>query len=982
MSAIFISHSSKDNAWAERIATWLKEQGYEGIFLDFDPQNGIPAGRVWEKELYHQLRRCRAVIALCSDHFTASQWCLSEVAIASNLGKSLFPILIDPCALPALLGNRQMIDLTADPDQGFHRLARGLAQAGLDPKDIFQWDPQRPPYPGLMAFQEKDAPVFFGRDEAIREGLDRLHNLRRYGGKALLLVLGASGCGKSSLVRAGIVPRLRRDLENWLVLNPFRPGLDPFAELADSLNTAFAVHGKSPSDAPATPEDLQRQLEDLRRSSGHREATVVIPIDQFEELLRGGGDSAADNGMGGDLFLAFLSEVMKNAPSRLVVLATLRSDFLGTFQCHPELMGLPFDDLKLGPMEVEGYTQVIEGPAHVAGLVLKPGLSQRLVQDTQTGDALPLLAFTLRELWERFGQDGDLTLAEYGALGGLEGSVQRAAEVVLSARPLRNEEMDALRQAFLAMSRINEYGNYARCSVEWDDLPRDSREILQRFVDARLLVSKEKGTVEVAHEALLRNWPLLKDWLDDNREFLLWRQRFQAALTEYEVSRTLLRDAPLVVAERWRGSTAAGSEERKLIDLSLARRRQRVLRSCLLAGAATVVAGFTGTIWLQLHMTRLAQARQYFANAGLFVKANPMGSLLNGLAAMGTLDQDARESIALSETLVEAMARRNMEGFGPAVPADQSLIRSLLALKNGEVISGGENGSLRRWREGKPLGAPIPTDQGKVYSLAELDNGEVVTGGENGSLRRWREGRPLGAPIPTGQGKVYSLAVLGNGELVSGGENGTLRRWREGKPLGAAIPTGQEKVFRLLALENGELISGGSDGTLRRWREGRPLGEAIATGQIKVLSLVALKDGEVVSGGENGTLRRWREGKPLGAPMPTGQDQVWSLMEGRNGELLSGGNDGSLRVWRNGYPVWEVIQTGQGMILNLVELKNGQIVSGSGDGTLKFFPLPKMVFRAACLQLKKHPALVTPRTPTEKEARHTCQREMSSDTQN
>src|SRR5262245_32888175 len=177
MSAIFISHSSKDNAWAARIAAWLKVQGHQSLFLDFDPQNGIPAGRDWEKELYHQLRRCRAVIALLSENFTASEWCKGEAWIASNLGKSLFPVRIGPCGLTQMLRSFQAIDLTIDPDDGFQRLARGLAEAGLDPKDIFQWDSTRPPYPGLMAFQEADAPVFFGRDQEIQEGLDRLHNL-------------------------------------------------------------------------------------------------------------------------------------------------------------------------------------------------------------------------------------------------------------------------------------------------------------------------------------------------------------------------------------------------------------------------------------------------------------------------------------------------------------------------------------------------------------------------------------------------------------------------------------------------------------------------------------------------------------------------------------------------------------------------------------------------------------------------------------
>ena len=537
MSAIFISHSSKDNAWAERIATWLRGQGYEGIFLDFDPKVGIPTGRDWEKELYHQLRRCRAVIALCSKHFNRSQWCISEVAIASNLGKSLFPVQISPCTAPSLLRKAQITRFTEDPEEGFRRLARGLAEAGLDPKDIFQWDQKRPPYPGLMSFQERDAPVFFGRGEAIREGLDRLHNLRRYGGKALLLVLGASGCGKSSLVRAGVVPRLRRDPETWLVLDPFRPRLDPFAELAEALTKAFSAKGTPSPEAPATAVDLQRQLEDLRRASGQRDATVVISIDQFEELLGDGGDSSAEQGIGGDPFLAFLREAMQDLSGRLVVLATLRSDFLGTFQCHQKLLGLLFDDLKLGPMEVEGYTQVIEGPAEVAGLRLEPGLSQRLFADTQTGDALPLLAFTLRELWERYGRDGDLTLAEYKALGGLEGSVQRTADGVIQARTLSHEETQAVRQAFLAMSRINEQGQYARIPARWEDMQPEAREVLERFVKARLLIrGKENGTIEVAHEALLRTWPTLKDWLDQSRQELEQQSRVRRLCQDLNIA--------------------------------------------------------------------------------------------------------------------------------------------------------------------------------------------------------------------------------------------------------------------------------------------------------------------------------------------------------------------------------------------------------------------------------------------------------------
>jgi WD40 repeat protein len=975
MSVIFISHSSKDNAWALRIKEWLKEpaQGFEGTFLDFDPQNGIPAGRDWEKELFHQLRRCRAVIALCSEHFNASQWCLSEVAIASNLGKSLFPVEIVPCSPPALLRKHQITRFTQDPEEGFLRLARGLAETSLDPKDIFQWDGKRTPYPGLMAFQEADAPVLFGRDHEIQEGLDRLHNLRRYGGNALLLVLGASGCGKSSLVRAGIVPRLRRDPENWLVLEPFRPRSNPFAELADVLTQAIRTPGETPPAPPTTAQEMKAQLEDLRRRRGYREASVVMVIDQFEELLAGdgsGSDSTAikpGDGAGSspaERFLAFLRDATQEADGRLVVLATLRSDFLSSFQCHPALVGVPFKVLKLGPMEAPDYARVIQGPAEVAGLVLEAGLTDRMVADTFTGDALPLLAFTLREMWERYGKDGDLSLTKYELLGRLEGSVQRAADGVHGARPLSAEEEEALRRAFLQLCRINEEGQHARSTAQWKELPPASRETLQRFVKARLLVSgKQNGTIEVAHEALLRTWPLLRRWLEESQEFLLWKRRFQGALEEYKISGTLLAGKPLEEAESWRDQTAENSAEGRMIDASLAARRRRRCRNLLLAGVAGLaVAGFTGGLWWQLQTIRQWQAQVFLKEHQRLIESDPLESVVNGLAAMAhSLESDPGRSLALSDSLPRVMAGIVAVSRQP-IQSGQGGVRSLVELKNGELVSGGNDGTLRRWRDGRAVGQPIQTGQEAVVNLIELKNGELISGGNDGTLRRWRDGRPVGQPIQTGQEAVVNLIELKNGELISCGLNGTLRRWRDGKPVGQPIQTGQGWVSSLIELKNGELISGGDDGTLRRWRDGKPVGQTIRTGQGRLSSLIELKNGELVSGGNDGTLRRWRDGKAVGdgQPIQTGQRMryggVNSLIELKNGELISGGNDGTLRRWRDGKPVdgGQPIQTGQWNdfegVISLIELKNGELISGGDDGTLRRWRAGKPVEGSQTIQ--------------------------------
>jgi formylglycine-generating enzyme required for sulfatase activity len=164
-----------------------------------------------------------------------------------------------------------------------------------------------------------------------------------------------------------------------------------------------------------------------------------------------------------------------------------------------------------------------------------------MVSDTKTSDALPLLAFTLRELCEGYGQDKLLTLEEYrDKLGRLDGSLARAAEAVLNAEHLSEKEGSVLRMAFLSMVQVNDKEQYAKQPVKWTDLPISIHHILERFVTARLLISggdKNGRTIEVAHEALFRAWPRLAKWLEDNHAFLVWRQRLNAKKKEWETKK-------------------------------------------------------------------------------------------------------------------------------------------------------------------------------------------------------------------------------------------------------------------------------------------------------------------------------------------------------------------------------------------------------------------------------------------------------------
>jgi len=562
VTAIFISHSSKDQEPATAMKAWLEAQGHSSLFLDFDPDAGIRAGSDWEQTLYGKLRQCQAVIALITPGWLGSKWCFAEIVQAREKGKAIFPVRVAPCDPGGLLADLQHIDLTNNAEDGYRRLALGLKDRGLDPSKIFAWDPAagRPPYPGLLAFQETDAAIFFGRNEEILDGLETLEHLERRGSEAprLLLLLGASGSGKSSLVRAGLIPRLKRDHEKWLPLPPFVPGTRPIEQLGQALGEAFSPRRDSPGfndsiervvrAAEANPHGgagLTGLVQDLRNAAGRQGATVLITIDQAEELL---GLTPADEA---GRFLYLLRAGLEDADCKLMVLATMRSDFLGAFQIHPVLQDrafphpLAYRTLEIDPLPLPRFREIIEGPAELAGLEIDESLADQMITDAGTRDALPLLAYTLHRLYRRAEQSGGcgtlrIEVADYRALGGLSGAIQRGAERVLEELEPSAVQMEALRAAFVPhLVRIGEDGQYVRQRADSERLPPLAQPLIDRLVDARLLITdrdRQSGheTVEVAHEALVRTWPLLTRWLQEDELKLRQHQSLLRAADEWE----------------------------------------------------------------------------------------------------------------------------------------------------------------------------------------------------------------------------------------------------------------------------------------------------------------------------------------------------------------------------------------------------------------------------------------------------------------
>jgi hypothetical protein len=497
MARIFISHSSRDNDAADRMKAWLASRGFENAFLDKDKTTGIPPGADWEKTLYREVEQSQAVIILQTADWLASKWCFAEFTQARALGKAIFPIIETPADGARIAPDIQALNLTRDREGGLESLARELVRIALDAQGGFRWDASRPPFPGLLAFQEEDAAVYFGRDDDIRRLIERLEARRAQGGAKLITLLGSSGSGKSSLLRAGVIPRLKRAGRNWIVVPPIRPAEHPIDALAVTL---AAARGPG-ADWAKMKDDLVRSdpkhaledlANDLRVKAGVGEVQILIPVDQAEELF---GVADPDETR---RFLKILSGTLSEDLPFMAVMA-LRSDFLGELQSATALTAR-FEEFSLPPIPLTRVPQIIEGPARVAGVGAEDVFVQQAARDAETEDALPLLAFTLRELLE-WPSNKSLTLERYKALGDekakltpLENAVRRAADRVLAEANPADDELLALREAFVpAMARVNDEGQYVRRPARWYELPAKSHPLLKRLANARLLIVRQDG---------------------------------------------------------------------------------------------------------------------------------------------------------------------------------------------------------------------------------------------------------------------------------------------------------------------------------------------------------------------------------------------------------------------------------------------------------------------------------------------------------
>jgi DNA-binding SARP family transcriptional activator/WD40 repeat protein len=547
---------------------------------------------------------------------------------------------------------------------------RGALAIPSDPTTGFA--PARNPYRGLAAFEQADAEDFYGRDRAVAEMVTTLDRER------LLVVVGPSGIGKSSVVKAGLVPALARGAvsgsESWLVTEMV-PGRHPFEQLAAALERVGNV---ALPDAVGALTESGSALDDVVRQVVARGAEVLVIVDQLEELFT---QTVDDDDRRAFLHLMVDLANRRNAVVRLV--ATLRADYFDR-----PLGYAGFDDvlrgrtIALGAMSTAELADAVRLPAAAVGVGVEPALVERITAEAELQPGgLPLVQHTLAELFDRR-KTNTITLADFDEAGGLAGAVGRRADAIYES--LDECARENARRVFLRLVSVNEGHEDTRRRVRRTELEQagipaeDLETVLGDFGGHRLLTfdrdpASRTPTVELAHEALLTQWERYRGWVEDARQDLLTRRRVESAAHDWVNSGSdasfLYGGGRLELVESW----AAGSgfelmdDERRFLAASRekadrdraarAKRRRRIVGMLVAALVVTTVAAGVALVQRRNADREGAEtrARELAGQARLAVEENPERAVLLALAAMETTDVPLPEAVSALQQATQSM---------------------------------------------------------------------------------------------------------------------------------------------------------------------------------------------------------------------------------------------------------------------------------------------------------------------------------------
>ncbi|MGB8200937.1 MAG: WD40 repeat domain-containing protein [Pseudonocardiaceae bacterium] len=851
---------------------------------------------------------------------------------------------------------------------------------------------QECPYPGLASFSRGQAQWFFGRDQLTAKLIAHLDDRLRTGG--VQVVVATSGAGKSSLLHAGLLSQLGNGAlpgsSRWPTI-VLTPTADPLAALASQIASFASVDPTTLARELAA--DSQRCMEVLRGHIGNQDsgARVVVVVDQFEELFTLCTDEQQRR-----TFIELLSQLASRrsdnpADAQPVGLITVgvRADFYTVCANYPHLRAaLEDNQLVVGPMSDTELREAILYPAQAVGLDVEPGLVELLLRDlgdiattmseisTTSYEAgrLPLLAHALRATWQqRHGHT--LTVDGYRATGGIHRAVATTAEGVFAG--LDPAGQHAARTLFLRLIKIGEGAEDTRRRVARAGLLRGLNPgivlpVVDAFTTGRLL-TQEQDTVEITHEALLRAWPRLRQWIDIDRGGNLIRQELEDAAVVWDRNRSdtagLYRGSRLDAARTWaafrsiEGDLSPAASAFLVASTQQERRAARLRRALLIVlSVFALVASGAAAVAIQ----QSAAARRERDNAifnQVTAQADRLRSTDVSLAAQLYLTAYRMRS---TPDLYTALVTMGNAALSTPLSGHTDKVHMGVFSPDGRTLaSSSADKTVRLWNvtdlaHPTPLGPPLTGHTSDVNGVVFNPDGRTLASSSNDkTVRLWdvtdpARPVPLGQPLTGHTDCVHSVVFSRDGRtLATGSCDTTVRLWDVSDPA-RPVPLGQpltghtDLVTGVMFSPDGRtLASSSNDRTVRLWNvtdpnHTTPLDQPLTGHTSSIYAVAFSPDGRTLaSSSADHTVRLWNIPSAL---MAGHTSAVYSVVFSRDGRTLaSSSGDRTVRLWDVTDPA-RPVSLGQpltghtGAVISLVFSPDGRtLASGSADKTVRLW---------------------------------------------
>ncbi|MEG4797561.1 CHAT domain-containing protein, partial [Microcoleus sp. LAD1_D1] len=834
-----------------------------------------------------------------------------------------------------------------------------LTDAGLDEILINFEDVIPPnPYQGLSAFSEEDANFFFGQENFVNKLVEVTQT------QPLVAVVGPSGSGKSSVVYAGLIPKLRKE-GHWLI-ESFRPGKEPFLPLASALVRQLepeAGETQKLREAVGLAGDLQNGRITLQqvvsrildRNPGKR---LLLVADQFEELYTLCQVKEEQERFVNELLTAITQQ-------NITLVLTLRADFYGyVLSYRPFRDALQeFTPQLLSSMKREELQQAIELPAQKLAVQLEAQLTQRILDDVgEEPGNLPLLEFALTRLWEKQ-INRELTHQAYEEIGGVKKAIANHAEQIY--QKLSETEKKQAQRIFVQLVRPGEGTEDTRRIATRAEVGEDNWNLVSYLAGyrARLVVTgrqEPQDTVEVVHEALIREWGTLREWINANRDFRTWQERLKVALREWKNnnhdSGALLRGVPLNVAAEWLRKRAGEmtQEERDFIQVSVRmQKRRRQLTTFGVSGAFIVVSSlaiFANWQWWQVQRVQLGQSdalSQY--SIELFNKNQKFDALIASLGAAipikRTKAQPSMQVLTALRQAVYGVNEHRLEGHSNSV-------FSVAFSPDGKTLaSASRDKTIKVWnlQSQKPI-ATLPGHSDWVISVAFSPDGKTLASASyDGTIKLWnlQSQKPIATLAGHSEG-VISVAFSPDGKtLASASRDKTIKVWNLQSQKPIATLAGHRDWIKSVAFspDGKTLASASGDKTIKLWnlQSQKPIA-TLAGHSDSVESVAFSPDGKTLaSASEDNTIKVWNLQSQKSIATLTGyREGVSSVAFSPDGKTLASASYGkTIKVWNLQSQKPIATLTGHSDWIKSVAFSpDGKtLASASGDKTIKLWNL-------------------------------------------